>query len=753
MLPIFRRETKQDKFYKVTSQSSGVFRHGQGRVLKSDGHIFYSPNCTRDVPIPLRRTSESGPIRRHAHMSDISEFHNPLWWKEDLAYLPFLPLDPPFNSVPFEHLAGVPWVKPSRFGFMLDPLTSLRWVQMRHVLSQLSKFLCHEYGVPEMQEILFDPDASSCNHKNASEFRRRVHRIRDWFSQDFASISFSIAVALEMDSDDFSAPVCPRWIKFLVEHWHWNYDYLHHIQATLGIFTSDVQRAGVFLDLVEPHRHQFSVDFLVKYNVPVWYPWGSSEMKASDHNDSILRLTPPVHLLQETVTYIPISPSPLSPYSPAPMLSSVDPSTSDDDNEKKPWIAFFAKRDELRKKTIENEDDLNRLRRLNRERVPPTKKTTVYVWEISSQNGSWVRNRLTRNEHEAIFDMFGEKNSIYNSVLNEWDCGPFEQDDDDDEDEDDFFDRLWDGTLEDYGKDTEPPTLASMITAAPSGGYDFEPHSPLEILFYFYGFVPPLETAPQRPLPSVVTEAQKRDLSNIVGYDRIPDDFCTSVMGRTAILFLSQWSINPVSIPSADLLDLASGNHMPLAGTHRVKSIIKLRDGIFVFDYGKTSNVQWKIGVHNILDALFICRLKPEMSEQEIVLQLIYRGVQFHTFLPFRNFLMQEPSAVVTPWQSSQHQFSKMDYDIYVKNRGALLRNPRVARAAVQRGGIVWRLAMGSVGFGELISGPSTMVSLHHTGVGYEGMDVGVHLCDDMLHQTEEDVICGVIRSFNRKYY
>jgi hypothetical protein len=153
-----------------------------------------------------------------------------------------------------------------------------------------------------------------------------------------------------MDGDNYSTPVCPRWIRFLVEHCHWNYDYLHHIQATLGIFTSDVQHTGVFLDLVESHHHQFSVDFLIKYNVPVWYPWGSSEMKASDHNDSISRLAPPVHLLQETVTYIPISPSPLPPYSPAPMLSFVDLSTSDDDNEKNhgllslPSVTSYAKR-------------------------------------------------------------------------------------------------------------------------------------------------------------------------------------------------------------------------------------------------------------------------------------------------------------------------------------------------------------------------------------------------------------------------
>jgi len=756
------RSTPLDLFYRTVTAISYLDHDERNcRVLTLNGDIFYSPNCMRDVTLP----SPNAPsLVRNTAESDVSEFHNPLWWNDSTAYLAFLPLEPVFDTAPFDRLAIIPWVPYGRRGYGLDPPTHISWHRLEVELSRLVETLFTKYGLPPVEKIINHPLGFPIHHAQASGFRKQANRVRKWFSCWMALISFCIAVSLELGREDYRTAHYPGWFKFLLEGCKYDHNLLSDIQMTLGSFAPHTERAGIFLEIAEPPHHQYSVEFFRKYSVPVWYPWGRKEVQAARQKPAIGRLAPPVHLLQEPFNFIPQDISPQTPV------------LCRGNRNDKPWVAFLQARERLRTQVIEHEDQLARQRRINREKQPPVVKTVVYVWELQADD-SWKREKVDQRDHRKVLSMYKGKNSVYNGVLNEWDCGDFDDEDSNDEDsesdDEDFGDLSfvddsfrYDAQapscdivptselsyIEDALRceaqvcDTDSTPFATTTTLATGHDFEFEPLSPLEILNKFYGFVPPLpDHEVQHKFPEF-SNRDKLELSNAVGGLGNIEDFLRSPEGKAAMLFLSQWSSDPVSTPSNDLFDLSSGNRMPLAGTFRIKSMVKHSENLYLFCF-RNQPEKWQLAVTNILDALFICRLKVGLNQDELVLQLVKLGIRFRTLLPLP-YPMYQPSPAFIPWRLSGSLFTKANYDAYVKSRNALLRNPRVARAALQRGGIVWRLAISSVGLGEIISGPSATMTIHQIGASYQVSPSGPFLCDDTLHPTEEDLICGVTRTF-----
>jgi hypothetical protein len=88
------------------------------------------------------------------------------------------------------------------------------------------------------------------------------------------------------------------------------------------------------------------------------------------------------------------------------------------------------------------------------------------------------------------------------------------------------------------------------------------------------------------------------------------------------------------------------------------------------------------------------------------------------------------------------------EYRYYERVRKEFCSLPR-ARAALTKGGIIWRLALESIGIPaeEIVSnGPSEEVFTHGTSVtNPQTSDV---LWDDELSEEEKDLMCGVYRVF-----
>lgn len=81
----------------------------------------------------------------------------------------------------------------------------------------------------------------------------------------------------------------------------------------------------------------------------------------------------------------------------------------------------------------------------------------------------------------------------------------------------------------------------------------------------------------------------------------------------------------------------------------------------------------------------------------------------------------------VVDWKPQSHE----DFEIYHLYRTRLLKNDAVLRACLMRGGILWWLAIATIGT-HLLDGDTFLVSGSTDKLGYE------------LTKTEEDVLCGV---------
>jgi hypothetical protein len=74
--------------------------HSRGRAFIHDGVIFYSPNCTRQVPIPVRYDG-AGPYRFEQSNAYLDRFQMPEWWTTPYGFLSFVALLPSFNGAAF----------------------------------------------------------------------------------------------------------------------------------------------------------------------------------------------------------------------------------------------------------------------------------------------------------------------------------------------------------------------------------------------------------------------------------------------------------------------------------------------------------------------------------------------------------------------------------------------------------------------------------------------------------------------------
>ena len=127
--------------------SSGELDRSQGRVVKIDGNIFFSPNCQRTPTLP---PSDFDPMsRRDSFKHDIREFHEPLWWHPRTAYLAFLPLELRFYGIPFQSLFHIQKrLQKVDSGFMLDPQMLFQWNVVERDLRSQSKG-CYPITMPQ----------------------------------------------------------------------------------------------------------------------------------------------------------------------------------------------------------------------------------------------------------------------------------------------------------------------------------------------------------------------------------------------------------------------------------------------------------------------------------------------------------------------------------------------------------------------------------------------------------------------------
>jgi hypothetical protein len=378
--------------------------------------------------------------------------------------------------------------------------------------------------------------------------------------------------------------------------------------------------------------------------------------------------------------------------------------------------------------------------------MPPTSSAKVFEWLKNVKDPTrWDRTPVLKKERQDILDYYGSQQKRYDAWENEWDCcelfGPLDPDQEVD------YDDLCAGHDEtDPNKNAAcpPPPVEGFADVSEDNSDDIPSSSPLqvravaEILSIHYGFVPPLSLSAS---PTSIDEIQQNKFLRSIGHTHSDGSLFSSNLGSQAIRFV-QTLVNRHR-PSADSWDLDHTNRKALISVPRLKYLRRIGDELLMLDLKHRSSVPWKLAVTCAADALLICRLGENLDEYEIARHLVEEGIQFRTLLCLRQIPRQPPKTEqnVLPIRLPGYKFTREDYDTYVQQRAVIFTQPR-ARAALLRGGLIWRLGIETLSINDALRGPSVAVTVERCGFSCPISDV--QMWDDDLTPYERDLVCGV---------
>lgn len=251
---------------------------------------------------------------------------------------------------------------------------------------------------------------------------------------------------------------------------------------------------------------------------------------------------------------------------------------------------------------------------------------------------------------------------------------------------------------------------------------------------------------PQNPgvLPPPHKDMPMKKVENILAIksevDQIPEEFRPYVHACVALLGDGQ-------PPLTDVCDLMPGHplghplqgpqvqcrftHIPGTSWYRVEPLLFL-----------SYDSPWHLIVESPTTAMEIIRRGWGPTKADIARELVRRGIAFRTVLESRLTSPQpETPGVALGVFPFGYKPTVRDYLHYEQRRDHLFQQP-YGRAALMMGGIVWRLAIESLGMEEVLLGPS-FTSGHHFQILLEDQSA----VDDCLSSDDLDVICGVYKT------
>jgi len=239
--------------------------------------------------------------------------------------------------------------------------------------------------------------------------------------------------------------------------------------------------------------------------------------------------------------------------------------------------------------------------------------------------------------------------------------------------------------------------------------------------------------------------SSKKRMQVSVGIDRDEPEFFASPLARPALEFLNNFADKDAgTVPAVS--DLSQGHPRGLENAPRLQYLIRPVRGLYVFDFGERATRPWLLAVEKAAVALYIVRMDPALNtDYEIARSLVHRGIAFHTVcllprVPPTPVPLTEPVPIRPPG----YKFTVEDYRAYSRRREVLLRGTPRGRAALLKGGIVWRLAVETLNLEKSLDGPSGETIVHRRGKVYPSNDPSSIFCDDDLSTDELDDICGV---------
>ncbi|KDR65597.1 hypothetical protein GALMADRAFT_148555 [Galerina marginata CBS 339.88] len=657
-----------------------------------DGNWYFSPNSSRKPKLPISNPNSDNLIQND---SPLSVFQNPQWWNLAWGWQSFVPLKYDFDDELSKMLRYIPRCDfDESKGYFMPYDIAVQWSQLESDLYATVIALKGYYTAPSFMPCAPRAAGYLRAFKYHSTCTKAMYRSRDWFQIWLGYLRYIIASANsdELSSEPYALRAKLDWYSYLKQegfNLHW-LDVLY----TSSIFSRAVPRAGIFIKLPNDGLYQPSPHWFISNNIEVWYPWGPEQMKI----EHIQHYGPQIDHNQESTTVFEI---------PYPQLVPHDA--------EKPWEQFFATRNLRNAHQSLFENDFEKQCRKHRINNPPS-TAKVFVWE-RDYNNRIVRQVVPVNQREMIQQHGRYNNSYYDSFTNE--CDYF---DEFFEDDISTLDDLDNGTcFYELNEDIDPKPIAEKIevhTELHNSGYYFQRYEGsideiINTLKLYFGYTQPKRE--YRELP-VSDEKKIKKFLRILGIPIkiISDGVFKEQEIKEAVDFVFRLAEDNVHKEEWDLgtsgtqgliihprLKYLRIMHIPIPDTSDYQTF-------FMFDFKDKATVKWNLTVYSAYHAMIICRLDPNMNEEDIALFLLGNGMLFRTFRLKSTLEYKEdrytPPAV--PTTENKRKFEYEDYQSSIQRAHAVLaHNPR-GRAALMEGGYLWRIALDNISFETVLAGP-----------------------------------------------
>lgn len=627
--------------------------------------------------------------------------------------------------------------------------------------------LTKAYGVKALRPFAPRTLGYRAEFKFEQQGKLHARRSREWFFVWMGLLSFLIAKG--------HLQQYPTW-QDVLRSANFAHSWIDAVQnSAVCDFSGRTERMGVFLTATCTDGHS---QWLKDMHIPLWF----------------LNRHAPVHL-----------PLPMDP-APEPLLKRYERSAA---NRIATVHEFIASRCARNEQAMKTETENQRLARESRTRNPPTVSAKVFVWEEDYNDPlKLVRVSVTKVAREVTLTSFSADEKIYDPFYNEWDCCEDLGDDPNNDNEEEWgammhhpahatgLNTAVDTTSSDFalaaanlnyavggaGLDTAvdtipldelppphpraltpPPTSALISDGQPLRHLHIAPvtannldqmcdawqEETLEVLQTVYGYLAPL------PFPGYLSPVTVNDAKRLLR--NIGDSFTDveAFYPHRPVTRLAHEYTMSITSPSACVppqMDIHPDSRMPLRSMQRVRNVRFVytgsleEDRLYMFDFGSDAQVPWHLTLSSATHAALVCRLNASMTDVELALYLLHRGMPFRTLQSAKNTRHAKSRATpprVIPSRPAGHIFGREDYDAYVAQRDALLGQPR-ARAALMRGGFLWRLGNHCRSFDDVLKGPTGWSEHVETVFTAKDTTSGELFVDDNLTDVEADLICSV---------
>ncbi|PPQ69305.1 hypothetical protein CVT24_001671 [Panaeolus cyanescens] len=730
------------------------------------------------------------PTRVDAQTSDfktrISKVYTPRWWSLAWGWTAFIPVNHDFSTSTTRALSILAHnlltgSTRHRHHRQLSDTIVKELGDLEQDLYQASHILSLQLQISVLKPAHPWIFGYRIAYDSLAELATATQNSRVWFALWLGLLSFLISETEEEQcrTRGFPALAILAWQASLLDagfQRSWVEDINRSVICQLD---PSVCRVGTFIDL-DQTKCGDPVTFVGRLQmlcVPVWYRWPPANKNALH----LAALAPPSHEVQAILEgRIPVPlPAPVIDVPKRPVLPHRDDVV-------RKWTTWLTRKEEIDMQLMSMETEQERLSRMRRVNDPPTTSAKVFVWEVD-EGGEWKRTMVAKRFRRNTLADFTPYQKVYDSFANEWDCckeispGSSEVGGDDEvtsysESESTLSspNHVTNDDAQEYVVPTMPSSAQQKSaddpeTSAPESdplcaiqadahaevvnAVDSTEEYILRFLRQYYGFTSS-PILPQGP-PKSVAEKDQNNFLKFVGIPLHEPD--RSIFQRHSIVCAVDFylTLGRNGAPLRDEFDLSREHRESLLFAERLSSVVVIPqengNPLYMFDFGPERNrTPWRLTLLTAIHTLMVCRLPPNLQENDIAMFLLRRGIAFKT-LQESNTLSRMPvvpmlSSRLIPHKEKGYVFTKADYQAYLAGIQDFLVHRR-ARAAMMSGGYTWRLAMLYVSPHVVLEGP-TGWSTNPDEMFVVRLANSKEYIDDKISDVELELLCGLNECF-----